>query len=116
MCGLGRTPGGGRCSIVLHRRRNALALQCQLSALALALRGGNIDRCFWGIGPSGVGQSLFTGHLTALLGSLHAYLDTNVYYSGEELRKQAEHLVGKPVVTGQEAPPASPLLYMWVWV
>ena len=77
--------------------------QCSMAALALALRGYNVDRCFWGIGPGGVGQSLFTAHIATVLGSLHAYLDTNIYYTDDELRKQSEQLVHCVVVTGQEA-------------
>ncbi len=81
---------------------NTLAFECQLCALALALRGCNVDRAFWGIGPGGVGQSLFTTHLAAVVGRLHAFLDTNIYYSDDELRKQADNLVGRLIVTGQE--------------
>ena len=69
--------------------QNGKALQCNLAAMSLAIRGHNLDRCFWGIGPGGVGQSLFSAHLAAILGRLHAYLDTNVYYTDDELRKQA---------------------------
>lgn len=76
---------------------------CSLAALGIAMRGYNVDRCFLGIGPGGVGQSLFTAHLAALLGKGHAYLDCNIYYSDDELRKQADSLLGKIVVTGQEA-------------
>ena len=83
--------------------RNGLAFKCQFAALSLALRGLNIDRCFWGIGPGGVGQSLFSTHIAALLGGLHAWLDTNIYWSDDELRKQADTLVGCPIVTAQEA-------------
>ena len=82
---------------------NALAMQCQFAALALALRGENVDRCFWTLGPGGVGQSLLSHFLDALLDGRHSFLDTNVYYSDEELRKQAQMLVSKLVVTAQEA-------------
>ena len=54
-----------------------------------------------GIGSGGVGQSLFTAHLDSLLGRLHSYIGTNVYYSDEEMRKQADQLFGCAVVTGQ---------------
>lgn len=83
--------------------QNRMALPCQLSALVLALNQENIDRCFWTVGPGGAGQSLFTWHLHAVLPSLHALLDTNIYYSDDELRKQAESLIGKLVATGQES-------------
>ena len=82
---------------------NALALKCQLAALTLAIRGENVDRCFWTIGPGGVGQSLVSHFFDALLDGRHAFLDTNVYYSDDELRKQAQTLVSKIVVTAQEA-------------
>ena len=62
-----------------------------------------MDRAFWGIGAGGVGQSLQTAHLEAILGNYHSCLDMNIYYSDEEMRKQAGNLVGKIVVTGQES-------------
>ena len=83
--------------------KNEHAFQCCMAALGIALRGLNVDRCFWGVGPGGVGQSLFTAHLDAVLGNLHAYLDTNIYYSDEEMRKQVDSLIGCVVVTGQES-------------
>ncbi|CAE7525164.1 unnamed protein product [Symbiodinium natans] len=73
-----------------------------MASLTLALHGENVDRAFWGIGSGGVGQSLQTAHLEALLGNYHACLDMNIYYVDEEMRKQAARLVGKIVVTGQE--------------
>lgn len=45
--------------------KNGMVLECHYAALALALRGCNVDRAFWGLGPGGVGQSLFTAHLEA---------------------------------------------------
>ena len=78
-------------------------MKCQLAALTLALRGENVDRCFWTIGPGGVGQSLLSHFFDTLLGSRHSFLDTNVYYSDEVLREQAQTLVSKIVVTAQEA-------------
>ena len=82
---------------------NHAAFQCQLAAIALALRGRNVDRAFWSMGPGGVGQSLESHRLATLFGHLHAFLDLNIYYSDDELRKQSENIVGKLVVTGQEA-------------
>ena len=38
----------------------------------------------------------------AMLGSNFGILDMNIYYSDDEMRKQAGSLVGKCVVTGQE--------------
>ena len=34
----------------------------------------------------------------------HQFVDLNVYYTDDELRKQGENLCGKLVVTGQEMP------------
>ena len=82
---------------------NGPALKCHYAALALTLQGYNIDRCFWTVGPGGVGQSLTSHHLDAMCPGLHGFIDTNVYYSDDELRKRAEGLVGKLITTGQEA-------------
>ena len=83
--------------------KNGPALECCFAALCLALRGLNVDRAFWGLGRGGVGQSLFTALLEALLGHNHGCLDMNIYFSDDEMRKQAAYIVGKLVVTGQEA-------------
>ena len=82
---------------------NSHALDCQLAAMCLVLQGMNIDRCFWTVGPGGVGQSLLTHLIDNAFSGLHAFLDTNVYYDDHELRKQAETLVHKLITTGQEA-------------
>ncbi len=82
---------------------NQGALKCQLAALALALHGVNVDRCFWTLGPGGVGQSLLTHHLNAVFPGLHTFVDTTIYYSDDELRKQADLMLGKVIHTGQEA-------------
>jgi phage/plasmid-associated DNA primase len=82
---------------------NGRAFECCLAAMTLALRGDNVDRAFWGIGSGGVGQSLQTAHLEAILGAYHTCLDMNIYFSDDEMRKQAANLVGKIVVTGQES-------------
>lgn len=82
---------------------NDHALECNLAAMSLALRGRNVDRAFWSQGPGGVGQSLESHRVAALFGPLHGFLDLNIYYDDNELRKQSENLVGKLVTTGQEA-------------
>jgi hypothetical protein len=82
---------------------NDAALECQLAAMTLALRGRNVDRAFWSQGPGGVGQSLESHRVAALFGPLHGFLDLNIYYDDNELRKQSEHLFDKLVTTGQEA-------------
>ena len=82
---------------------NGPALKCQLAAMSLVLMDYNIDRCFWTIGPGGVGQSLLTHFIHNIFNGLHAFTDTNIYYSDDELRKQAETLVGELIVTAQES-------------
>ena len=54
-----------------------------MASLTLALRGENVDRAFWGIGSGGVGQSLQTAHLEAILGEYHTCLDMNIYFVDE---------------------------------
>ncbi|CAE7582461.1 unnamed protein product [Symbiodinium sp. CCMP2592] len=82
---------------------NANAFEVFMASFTLALRGENVDRAFWGIGAGGVGQSLQTAHLEAILGEYHTCLDMNIYFVDEEMRKQAANIVGKIVVTGQES-------------
>ncbi|CAE7651585.1 unnamed protein product, partial [Symbiodinium necroappetens] len=82
---------------------NAPAFDVCMASLTLAFRGENVDRAFWGVGSGGVGQSLQTAHLEAILGNYHSCLDMNIYFIDEEMRKQAANLVGKIVVTGQES-------------
>ncbi len=57
---------------------NGPALEATFAALSLALRGLNVDRAFWGIGPGGVGQSLRTAHFEAMLAHNHGVLDMNI--------------------------------------
>jgi hypothetical protein len=83
--------------------QNKAAFTSELCAMCLALRGRNIDRGFFHIGKGGAGQSLTTAHFHALLCGLHAYLDMNIYYSDDELRKQGELLIDMIVGTGQES-------------
>ena len=83
--------------------KNGKALACCFAAMILVMCGENIDRICWTLGPGGVGQSLFTAHIAAVFKGLHAYLDTNVLFVDEEMRKQAESLIGKLILTLQEA-------------
>ena len=83
---------------------NEAGLRCCFAAMVMALHGHNIDRAFWTLGAGGVGQSLFSHLIATLFGEGHAFVDMNCYYSDDELRKQAEGMVGKLVVTGQEVP------------
>ncbi len=83
---------------------NVKVYKCMQAAQALAKRGENIDRAFIGISPGGVGQSLYTAWLAAQYGHLHAYVDPNIFFHDDELRKQVEQFVGCIILTGQEAP------------
>ena len=83
---------------------NSDVFQCCLAAMALAKRGFNVDRCFIGESPGGVGQSLFSLHLDAMLGPNRGYFDPNVWYHEDELRKQIESFARCIHITGQEAP------------
>ena len=50
-----------------------------MAALALAKRFVNVDQVFFFLGPGGVGLSLTTAHLDAMLGSSnHKYFDPQV--------------------------------------
>jgi hypothetical protein len=77
--------------------------RCQ-AAQALAKRGENIDRCFVGESPGGVGQSLYSAHLAAMYAHNHSYFDPNVWYHDDELRKQIEEFSSSFIIAGQEAP------------
>ena len=77
---------------------------CCQAAQALAKRGENIDRCFIGQSPGGVGQSLYSAHLNAVYGQNHAYIDPNIWFDDQELRKQVEQFAHAMILTAQEAP------------
>ena len=87
--------------------RNPLGLRCYLAATSLALRGFNVTRRFWSVGHGGVGQSPFTHCLDSMFAKLHGYLDMNIYYGVDEIRKEAEPLVRKIIAAGQKTPRAS---------
>eukprot|EP00435_Cladocopium_sp_Y103_P017516 s1987_g4.t1 len=91
---------------------NNAVFECCLSAMALAKRGFNVDRCFIGESPGGVGQSLFSLHIDAMLGPNHGYFDPNVWYNEDELRKQVESFARCIVITGQEAPESHKKLHL----
>ncbi|CAK0879999.1 unnamed protein product [Prorocentrum cordatum] len=82
---------------------NSLALECQLAATALTLQRHNIDRCFWTVGPGGVGQSILAHLIHNVFRGRHAFWGTNIHFSDDELRKQADGLIGKLITTVQEA-------------
>ena len=75
-----------------------------LSAIALAKRGENVDRCFIGESAGGTGQSLFSSHLAAVYGPHHAFIDPNLFHNEEEMRKQLEQFAHCWIITAQEAP------------
>ena len=77
---------------------------CNQAAIALAKRGLNIDRCFIGQSPGGVGQSLYSQHLAEMFKQNHCFFDPNVWHNEEELRKQVESFARCCICTGQEAP------------
>ena len=62
---------------------NAPAFDVCMASLTLDFRGENVDRAFWGVGSGGVGQSLQTAHLEAILGNYHSCLDMNIYFIDE---------------------------------
>ena len=90
---------------------NCDVFECFQSALALAKRGLNVDRCFIGISPGGVGQSLYSLHLSEMYKQHHCFFDPNVWHLDEELRKQVESFARCFILTGQEAPESSKKLH-----
>ena len=74
---------------------NAAALECQPAAISLTLRGVNIVRALVTVGPGGVGQSLNSCLIANLSGGNHGFKDMNVFYTEDELRKQADTFTGK---------------------
>jgi len=84
---------------------NANGYAACMAAMTLAKHGENIDRVFFMYGPGGVGLSLTTHHLDAMLGPVnHRYFDPQVFYMDDEMRKQVVPLVGAFVFTAQERP------------
>ena len=61
------------------------------AALSLAKRGKNIVQMFFLWGPGGIGLSQYSKAVAEQLGDdLHKYLDGNVLFSDDELRKLIE--------------------------
>ena len=79
---------------------NAAALECQLAAICLTLRGVSIVRAFITVGPGGVGQSLNACLVANHFGGSHGFMDMSVFFSEDELRKQADTFTGKVNVGG----------------
>ena len=67
----------------------------QLAAMCLTLRGISAVRAFITLGLGGVGQSLNTALIENTFGHMHGFMDMHVFYTGDELRKQAEMFTGK---------------------
>ena len=86
---------------------NNYVFLCHQAALALAKRGLNVDRLFFGISPGGVGQSLYSHLLHAMHEGSAAFFDPSVWTNEEELRKQIEQWAGCFILTGQESPDSS---------
>ena len=68
---------------------NAQALDCQLAAICLTLRGVNPVRAFITLGLGGVGQSLNMALIAHMFGHMRAFVDMNVFYTEDELRKHS---------------------------
>jgi hypothetical protein len=84
---------------------NAAALEYVQACVEYAKRGFNINELGIFLGPGGVGLSLFTAHLAAMVGAQnHRYFDPNVFYQDDEMRKIIETLIGAFLFTGQERP------------
>ena len=72
---------------------DALAWGCQLTATCLILRKMNNVRAFVTLDPGGVGQSLNIALIANMFGDMHGFM--NVFYTEDELRKQADSCTGK---------------------
>ena len=57
-------------------------------------------RAFITVGPGSVGQSLNTCLIANLFGGSHGFMDLNVFFSEDELRKQACTFTGKVNIWG----------------
>ena len=86
--------------------------RCFQAAIAIAKRGFNVDRCFIGMSPGGVGQSLYSLHLSEMYKQNHSYFDPNIWHLDEELRKQVESFAKCFILTGQEAPETSKKMHL----
>jgi hypothetical protein len=85
---------------------NDQALDCMQAGEALAKRRVNVDTFFMLLGPGGVGLSVFSAALAARYGNYHKYVDPNIFFQDEELRKQIENMATGLFFTGQEKPEA----------
>ena len=53
---------------------------------------------------AGVGQSLYSARLDAVYGPNHRFIDPNIWYNEEEMRKQVSQCAGCFILTAQEKP------------
>ena len=54
-----------------------------------------VVRAIMTLGPGGVGQSLDAALIANVFGDMHGFIDMNVFYTEDELRKQADTFTGK---------------------
>ena len=54
--------------------------------------------------PAGVGKSLYSTHLDAIFCANHAFIDPNIWYDEQDMRKQIEQCSGCVILIGQEKP------------
>ena len=91
---------------------NLNVFKCFQAATAIAKRGFNVDRCFVGVSPGGVGQSLYSLHLSETYKHNHSFFDPNIWHLDEELRKQVGSFAKCFILTGQEAPETNKKLHI----
>ncbi|CAE7201047.1 unnamed protein product [Symbiodinium sp. CCMP2456] len=60
----------------------------------------------------GVGQSLYSLHLSEMYKHNHSFFDPNIWHLDEELRKQVESFAKCFILTGQEAPETSKKMHL----
>ena len=79
---------------------NATTLLCQLAAICSTLQGVSMVRAFITAGPGGVGKSLNTCLIANLFGGSHGFMDTKVFCTEDQLRKQPDTFTGKVNIWG----------------
>ena len=58
---------------------NLDVFRCFQAAIAIVKLGFNVDRCFIGISPGGVGQSLYSHHLSEMYKHNHSYFGAKCF-------------------------------------
>ena len=82
--------------------RHRESLNCTFCGLALALMSRTVDRAFWTLERGGVGQSLFTTLIESAISPNRAYIDCDVLYHDEDIRKKLPILAPYIFWTSQE--------------